>query len=68
MCVLCAKEYYRMCIYVEMLLMVNAMAMDMIYEYQYHVKRWIIDKYMTYVKVLEMTKYKVWMYFKSIDT
>ena len=56
------------CVYMEMLLLVNAMAMDMIYEYWYHVKHRIIDKYMTYVKVLEMTKYEVWMYLKSIDT
>ena len=44
------------------------MAIDVIKGYWYYVRHWIIDKYMTYVKVLEMTKYEVWMYLKNIDT
>ena len=43
-------------VYVWILTLDDAMAINVIYEYWYHVKHWIVDNCMIYVKVLAMKK------------
>ena len=56
------------CVYVQMLILVNAMAMDMIYEYWYHVRQWIVVTVWHMWKYWKRQRYEVLMYWKHIGT